>query len=138
MLLEGDVIKYGLDSFYYCQKYLADKNVSMNEKRFNVMQKYSPRPMILSNQPTRFLGYKHRMNHVLNLCGRREIRNKVSDLIKKENALNVTIMCPWEMTIIYPRMLFIITMDAGKFSAIFAAIYIHLKVATKYHDEIVY
>ena len=39
--------------------------------------------MILSNQPTRFLRYKHKMNQVLKLCGKREIRNKVSDLIKK-------------------------------------------------------
>ena len=39
--------------------------------------------MILSNQPTRFLGYKYRMNQALNLYGRGEIRNKVSDLIKK-------------------------------------------------------
>ena len=44
---------------------------------------------------------------------------------KKENAPNVTIMCPCEMTIIYLRMLFIITMDAGKLSAIFAAMHIH-------------
>ena len=42
MLLEGDVIRYGLDSFYYCNKCLADKNVSMNEKRFDVKQKYIP------------------------------------------------------------------------------------------------
>ena len=55
MLLEGDVIRYGLDSFYYCNECLADKNVSMNENRFDVKQKYIPRPMILSNQPTRFL-----------------------------------------------------------------------------------
>ena len=40
--------------------------------------------MILFNQPARFPGYKHRMNQVLNLCGREEIRNKVSDLIKIE------------------------------------------------------
>ena len=39
--------------------------------------------MILSNQPTRFLRYNLRMNQLLNLCGRGEIRNKVSDLIKK-------------------------------------------------------
>ena len=39
--------------------------------------------MILSNQPIRFFGYKHRMNQVLNFCGRGEIRNKVSDFIKK-------------------------------------------------------
>ena len=39
--------------------------------------------MILSNQPTCFLGYKYRMNQVLNLCGRGEFRNKVNDLIKK-------------------------------------------------------
>ena len=83
MLLEGDVISYGLDSFYYCNKCLADKNVFMNEKRFDVKQKYIPRSMILLNQPTRFLRYKHRMNQVLNLCGWGEIRNKVSDLIKK-------------------------------------------------------
>ena len=42
--------------------------------------------------------------------------------LKKENAPNVTIMCPWEMTTIYLRMLFIITMAAGRLSAIFAAI----------------
>ena len=59
MLLESDVIRYGLDSFYYCNKYhLADKNVFINEKRFDVKQKYIPRPMILSNQPTHFLRYK--------------------------------------------------------------------------------
>ena len=87
MLLEGDVIWYGLDSFYHCNKCRADKNVSMNEKRFDVKQKYIPRSMILSNQPTRFLGYKHRMNQVLNLCGRGEIRHKVSDLIKKEKCV---------------------------------------------------
>ena len=40
--------------------------------------------MILSNQPTLFLGHKHRMNQALNFCGRGEIPNKVSDLIKKE------------------------------------------------------
>ena len=83
MLLEGDVIRYGLDSFYSCNKCLTNKNVSINEKRFNVKQKYIPRPMILSNQPTRFLGYKYRMNQILNLCGRGEICNKVSGLIKK-------------------------------------------------------
>ena len=83
MLLEGDVIRYGLDSFYYCNKCLANKNVFMNEKRFDVKQKYIPRSMILSNQTTRFLGHKHRINQVLNLCGRGEICNKVSDLIKK-------------------------------------------------------
>ena len=83
MLLEGDVIRYELDSFNYCNKYLAHKNVSMNEKRFYVKQKYIPMSMILSNQPTRFPGYKHRMNQVLNLCGTGEIRNKVSDLITK-------------------------------------------------------
>ena len=83
MLLEGDVIRYGLDSFYYCNKCLADKNVSMNEKRFDVKQKYIPRPIILLNQPTRFLRFKYRMNQVLNLCGGVEIRNKVNDLIKK-------------------------------------------------------
>ena len=66
MLLKDDVIRYGLDSFCSCIKCLADKNVSMNEKRFDVKQKYVPRSMILSNQPTRFLGYKHRMNQVLN------------------------------------------------------------------------
>ena len=82
-LLEGDVIRYGLDSFYYCNKCLADKNVSMNEKRFDVKQKYIPRPIILLNQPTRFLGFKYRMNQVLNLCGGVEIHNKVNDLIKK-------------------------------------------------------
>ena len=81
--------------------------------------------MILSNQPTRFFGYKHRMNQVLNFCRRGEIRNKVSDLIKKKNAPNVMIMCPWEMAVIYLRMLFIITMDAGKLSAIFAAMHIN-------------
>ena len=47
MLLEGDVIWYGLDSFYHCNKCRADKNVSMNEKRFDVKQKYIPRSMIL-------------------------------------------------------------------------------------------
>ena len=83
MLLEGDVIRYGLDSFYYCNKCLANKNVFMNEKRFDVKQKHIPRSMILSNQTTRFLRHKHRINQVLNLCGRGEIRNKVSDLIKK-------------------------------------------------------
>ena len=91
MLLEGDVIRYGLDSFYYCNKCLTDKNVSINEKRFDVKQKHIPRSMILSNQLTRFLGCKHRMNQVLNLYGRGEIRNKNSDLIKKENVLNVTL-----------------------------------------------
>ena len=55
----------------------------MNEKRFDVKQKYIPRPIFLSNQPTRFLRQKHRMNQVLNLCEGVEIRNKVSDLIKK-------------------------------------------------------
>ena len=83
MLLEGDVIRCGLGSFYCCNKCLADKNVSMNEKRFDVKQKYMPMSMILSNQPTRFLGYKHRMNQVLNLCEGREARNKVNDLIRK-------------------------------------------------------
>ena len=39
--------------------------------------------MILSNQPARFLGYKHWMNQVLNLWEGGEIRNKVNDLIKK-------------------------------------------------------
>ena len=68
MLLEGDVMRYGLGSFYYYNNCLGDKNVSMNEKRFDVKQKYIPRSMILSNNPTRFLGYKHRMNQVLNLC----------------------------------------------------------------------
>ena len=57
---------------------------------------------------------------------------------KKENALNVTIMCPWEMTIMRLRMLFIIIMETGRLSAIFAAMYIYLKVVTKYHDDIVY
>ena len=47
MLLEGDVIRYGLDSFYYYNKCLADKNVSMNEKRFDVKQKYISMSMIL-------------------------------------------------------------------------------------------
>ena len=83
MLLEADVIRYGLDSFYYCNKCLANKNVSMIEKRFDVKQKHIPRPMILSNQPTRFLGYKYRINQVLNLCERGEIHNKVSGFIKK-------------------------------------------------------
>ena len=83
MLLEGEVIRYELDLFYYCNKCLAYENVSINEKRFDVKQKYIPRPMILSSQPTRFLGYKHIMNQVLNLCGGVEICNKVSDLIKK-------------------------------------------------------
>ena len=87
MLLEGDVIRYGLDSFYYCNKCLADKNVFMNKKRFDVKQKYIPRPMILSNQPSRFLGYQHRMNQVLNKCGGKEARNKVSDFIKKGNCV---------------------------------------------------
>ena len=128
MLLECDVTRYGLDSFYYCNKCLAHKNVSMNEKRFDVKQKSIPRPMILSNQQTRFLRYKHRMNQVLNLCGRGEIHNKVSNLIKKKNASNVTIICPWEMTIIYLRMLFIITIDAGRFSAIFAAMLMVLSI----------
>ena len=32
------------------------------------------------------------------------------------------IMCPWEMRIKYLRMLFIITMEIGKLSAIFAAV----------------
>ena len=83
MLLQGDVIRYELDSFHYCNKCLADKNIYMNEKRFCVKKKYIPMSVILSNQPTRFLGYKHRINQVLNLCGGREARNKVSDLIKK-------------------------------------------------------
>ena len=74
---------YGLDSFYYCNKHLTDKNVSMVEERLDVKQKYTPGPMILSNQPTRFLGYKHRMYQVLNLCGGVDILNKVNDLIKK-------------------------------------------------------
>ena len=39
--------------------------------------------MILSNQPTSFLGYNHRINQVLNLWERGEVPNKVSDLIKK-------------------------------------------------------
>ena len=42
MLLEGGVIGYGLDSSYYCNKCLADKNVSLNEKRFDVKEKYIP------------------------------------------------------------------------------------------------
>ena len=125
ILLEGDVIRYGLNSFYYCNKCLADKNVSMNEKRFDVRQIYIPRSMILSNQPTRFLGYNHRMNQLLNLCRRGEICNKVNDLIKKEKESKVTVMCIWEMTIIYLRMSFITTMDAGRLSAIFAAMHIH-------------
>ena len=83
MLLEGDTIRYGLDSFYYCNKYLTDKNVSMVEKRLDVKQKYTPGPIILSNQPTCFLEYKHRMYQVLNLCGGVDILNKVNDLIKK-------------------------------------------------------
>ena len=45
MLLEGDVIRYRLDSFYYCNKCLSHKNSTMNEKRFDVKQKYIPRPM---------------------------------------------------------------------------------------------
>ena len=36
---------------------------------------------------------------------------------------NVTIMCPWEMTVIYLRMLFIITMDVGRLPATFAAMF---------------
>ena len=83
MLLEGDIIRYGLDSFYSCNKCLADKNVSTNEKRFDVKQKYILTSMILSNQSTRSLRYKHRINRVLKLCGRWEICNKVNDLIKK-------------------------------------------------------
>ena len=67
MLLEDDITRYGLDSFYYYNNCLADKIVSMNEKRFDVKQKYITRSMILSNQQTRFLAYKHRMNQVLNL-----------------------------------------------------------------------
>ena len=55
----------------------------MNEKRFDIKQNYIPRPIILPNQPTRFLGYKYRINQILNLCGGVEIRNKVNDLIKK-------------------------------------------------------
>ena len=68
-----------------CNDYMSliDKNVSMNGKRFDVKQKYISRPMILSNQATCFLGYKHRMNQALNFCGREEISNKVSDFIKK-------------------------------------------------------
>ena len=42
MLLEGDIIGYGLDSSYYFNKCLADKNVSLNEKRFDVKEKYVP------------------------------------------------------------------------------------------------
>ena len=68
------------------------------------------------------------MNQVLNLCGRGEIHNKVSNLIKKKNASNVTIICPWEMTIIYLRMLFIITIDAGRLSAIFAVMLMVLNI----------
>ena len=109
----------------------------MNEKRFDIKQNYIPRPIILPNQPTRFLGYKYRINQILNLCGGVEIRNKVNDLIKKGNAPNVTIMCTWEMTIMCLRMLFIIIiiMETGRLSAIFAAMYIYLKVATRYHDK---
>ena len=58
-------------------------NEKKKKKKNDIKQKYIPRLMILSNQPTHFLGYKHRVTQVLNLCGRREIRNKVSDLIKK-------------------------------------------------------
>ena len=47
---------------------------------------------------------------------------------KKKNPPNATIMCPWEMTIIYPRMSFIITMDAGRLSAIFAAMLMGLNI----------
>ena len=96
----------------------------MNEKRFDVKQKYIPRSMILSNQPARFLGYKHRMNQVLNLCGRGEIRNKMSDLIKKGKCAkcNDYVSLGNENHI---TMLFIITMNAGRLSAIFAAMLIH-------------
>ena len=83
MLLEGEARRYWLDSFYYCNKCLAYKNVSINEKRFDIKQKYIPRPIILSNQPTHFLGHKRIINQVLNLCGGVEICYKVSDLIEK-------------------------------------------------------
>ena len=41
---------------------------------------------------------------------------------------NVTIMFLWEMTIIYPRMLFIKTMDAGRLSGIFAVMLMVLNI----------
>ena len=47
---------------------------------------------------------------------------------KKENAPNVTIMCLWEMTIIYLRILFIITKDAGRLPSIFAAMLMVLNI----------
>ena len=138
MLLEGDVIRYGLDSFYYCNKCLTDKNVSISEKRFDVKQKNIPRPKILSNQPTRFLGYKHKMNHVLNLCGRGEIRNKVSDLIKKGKCAKCNDYVSMGNDNHISTYVVHNNMDAGRLSTIFAAMYIHLKAATKYHEEIAY
>ena len=138
-VLERDVIRYGLDSFYYCNKCLANKNVSMNEKRFDVKQKYIPKPIILSNQPTCFLGYKYRMNQVLNLCGGVEIRNKVSVLIKKGKCAK----CNDYVSLGNDNFVstFVVHNNnngTGRLSAVFAAMYIHLKVATKYYDDIVY
>ena len=124
MLLKSDVIRYGLDSFYYCNKCLADKNAFMNEKRFHVKQKYIPMSMILSNQPTCFLGYKHRMNQVLNLCGRGGIRNKVSDLIKKGKCAKCNDYVYLGYGNYISTMLFIITMDAGRLPVNFSAMHI--------------
>ena len=125
MLLGGDVIRYGLETFYYCNNCLADKNVFMNEKRFDVKQKYIPRSMILSNQPTRFLGYKDRMNKVLNLYERGEIRNRVNDLIKKGKCAKCNDYVSLENGSHISAYLFIITIDAGRLSAIFVVMYNH-------------
>ena len=81
--------------------------------------------MILSNQPTRFLRYNLRMNQLLNLCGRGEIRNKVSDLIKKGKCAKCNDYVSLENGSHISAYLFIITIDAGRLSAIFVVMYNH-------------
>ena len=51
-LLDGDVIKYGFDSFYNCSGCTLNKNLSLNKHRFNSGQKYLPRGMVNIKQPT--------------------------------------------------------------------------------------